>query len=190
MVGPQHVAAAMNLVVTYHAVDQFAKRWRPSLSRHDAEQELIALAAEAAPTKRKTLCDDATVYVALTSSDERIPLAVRESVIVTVLPPGAWEDDSRQPDAVDQAMLDESQDDARRCWAMVNGVAPPPGSTLPELQSAMQLIEQWRGGRHFRKKTVEDAHRVLGLPFIFNPACTCRGCDAQRVRPSGTLPRT
>lgn len=162
----------MTLHLTHHAVERFIGRYRHDASYEQALAELQGLVAEAAPTKRRTLTGDAQLYVTLSEAGERIGLAVREGVVVSVLPEGS-EGQGLSDMTPDQERLEESRAMVAECRALAKvDDEPPPerqgggGTQEARRRSAEELIRAWRwGGQTFTPKALKRAHAVLGLPF-------------------------
>ncbi len=70
--------------LTAHAIEQFATRFRRGTHPRVVRDELEAIAASAAPTKRRTPSGDATIWVATTSEGEPIALFVRDNTVTAV----------------------------------------------------------------------------------------------------------
>lgn len=181
------MSAALQL--TYHAVERFMGRYRQQASYDQARAELQALVAEAAPTKRNTLPGDAQLYVTLTEAGERIGLAVREGVVISVLPHGC-DGEGLLDLTPDQEQVEESRAMVAECRAMVNADLHDKDVQQTDMQearrrSAEELIRAWRWeGRHVTPKALRRAHSVLGLPF--EEGCRWQVTKAYRV--SQTLP--
>ena len=160
----------MTLHLTDHAVDRYRERWRPHLTREAAWAELEALAEHAGPTKRLTLTRDARVWVAVTAAGERIAMAVREGVCITVLAADAGETGlvDHSPDA---DLLAESEATRAACLAML----APEGKAQHEArearnaevverqrQEAERILEQHRAGVAVQPGMLRRARRLLG----------------------------
>lgn len=104
--------------LTDHAVARYRERWRPQLDPAAARAELEALVATAGPTKRKTLTRDAQVWVATTPQGERVALAVRGGVVITVLAADA-DEAGLQDMTPDADLLAESEATRAACLAML-----------------------------------------------------------------------
>ena len=184
----------MTLQLTYHAVERFIGRYRQDASYDQARAELQALVAEAAPTRRHTLPGDAQLYVTLSEAGERIGLAVRDGVVVSVLPDGV---EGQGLDLTpDEEQVEESRAMVAQCRAMVN--ADQHDKTLRQSdtqearrRSAEELIRAWRwGGQQVTPKALKRAHAVLGLPFAdpnASPWQVTRAYRVARTLPDGSV---
>jgi hypothetical protein len=107
------------LSVSRHAVEQFVKRWRNAGTMSGAQRTLEWLAANAVPSRHQTRPGAAQLYISVTASGERVPLAVRDDVVVTVLAawhvPG-WAHGDMDPEYDPYA---ESRATRRACHAML-----------------------------------------------------------------------
>lgn len=112
----------MTLGITLHALERFVERWRPGVQLDAARAELEVIVHGAGPTNRRTLGHrDAWIYVGTSAAGERVELAVRDSAVITVLPP---ESDryhpKRAPDVVrDPELVADSADTVAACCAML-----------------------------------------------------------------------
>ena len=160
----------MSLPLTDHAVVRYRERWRPELTPGQARAELEALVATAGPTKRKTLTGDAQVWVATTELGERIALAVRGGVCITVLASDANEAGLTDM-APDAELLAESEATRAACLAML----APEGKADHEARLARnaevferqrkhaeRLIELHRAGQAVDPKHLKRARKLLG----------------------------
>ena len=160
----------MSLHLTDHAVDRYRERWRPHLTREAAAAELEALAEHAGPTKRLTLTRDARVWVAVTPAGERIAMAVREGVCITVLAADAGETGlvDHTPDA---DLLAESEATRAACLAMLapEGKAEHAAREARNTEAlarqhkhAERTLELHRTGQAVDPKHLKRARRLLG----------------------------
>ena len=106
--------------VSHHAVERFIRRWRPGMPFAEARPILEQVAANAVPTRRRTIRRDAWIYTSLTDAGETIQLAVRDNTVVTVLDrayePGCTEGECLDPDG---EMFAESAATREACRALV-----------------------------------------------------------------------
>jgi hypothetical protein len=160
----------MSLGVTHHAVQRFMKYWRVGRSLDDVETELRALAAEAVPTRRRTLPGDAWIYFAHSQSGERILLAVRDSAIVTVLAPDVDQDKRVEADI---EMFEDSEATRLAIRTMLEADAREETESRARLaderdrkDNARACIARWKSGKVMvSRKALAKAHQILGLPF-------------------------
>ena len=139
--------------VAEHAVDRFVEYFRPGMPYAEAEKALRALVAGAARTRRNTLPGNARIWIGSTERGERVCLAVRGGVVVTVLDPRVAEAmylrapaappaEARDAGLVASLLADRS--DARR-------------------EKAASIVAAWRAGEPVASKTVRRAAGFLGL---------------------------
>jgi hypothetical protein len=143
------------LAVSVHAVERFIKRWRPQMTFSEARLALEELASHAAATRRMTLPGDARIYSTMTEEGERIHLAVRDGVVVTVL-----DSSSSDPHIVDpQAMFIDaiSEEEARAA------VERASERSRSQRAAAEKMIAEWKTGGSFSQKAIDRARTVLGL---------------------------
>ena len=106
------------LFITHHAVERFIQRCCPGTPVAEARQHLEGLVARAAPTRRRTLPGDATIYTTQTDDGQHLALAVGDGTVITVLPAHAERTVFRGVDPEDPLYL-ESQATRRECLAML-----------------------------------------------------------------------
>jgi hypothetical protein len=147
------------LAVSDHAVQRFIQRWHPGMPFAEARAVLKDLVSRAAPTRRKTLPGDAWIYTVHTEDGERIVLAVRNNVVVTVLDADTDEAVAFRHSLEDKAMLIEALDEhhARRAAQLATERA------MAQRRSAERTIAEWKAGASFSAKVIERARRVLSL---------------------------
>lgn len=160
------------LAVSHHAVERFVERWRPGLAGADARAELEALAANASPTRRRTLKGDARIYVVATPEGESIPLAVRDGLVITVLPVDEREPGGSGPDA--EALADhEAAVTAMTAAALTSEPGEPVLDLAKEYElarldrnrreNAEKVLRDWREGKAIRRDAVDRACAVLDV---------------------------
>jgi hypothetical protein len=147
------------LKVTDHAVERFIQRWRPGMPFAEGRARLEELVARAAATRRKTLLRDARVYTVLTDAGERIEMAVRDGVVVTVLDAESDEARSARCESEDQAALIDARDDEEARKAAKRAVE----SAAARKRASEHTIADWKAGASFSKKALQRAREVLQL---------------------------
>ena len=159
----------MPLQLTDHAIERFVDRWRQGTPLDQAEIELRALAQKATATRRRTLTGDAQIHLIVTDAGERIPVAVRESTIITVLPADSREDPGVvQPD---YEALDDSAATVAACRALLADEPPRIERLVDEAsqsreRAAISLIMEWRAWKtKVSIEAIKRAHETLGWPF-------------------------
>jgi hypothetical protein len=170
------------LAMTEHAVVRYVERWRPGLSFEDARAELQSLADRAAPTRHRTVKQDARIYLGESPAGEPVPLAVRDRTVVTVLP---RQDDPLVVGLPDWDLRDDGADDRAAGRAMVReseleaaiAARPPiaiePAMAAPEVQelaqrsrrlNAEKVVREWRLGVPVKRRALRRACGLLGIP--------------------------
>jgi len=160
----------MSLAVTYHAIQRFMECWRVGQPIEEVETELRVLATQAMPTRRRTRPGDAWIYIAHTQAGERILFAVRDSVIVTVLPRDAEQDKRVEADI---EMFEESEAERLAIRTMLDAeVREQAESHIRAVDeqnrkdNARECIARWKSGKaKVSRAALARAHRLLGLPF-------------------------
>ncbi len=171
--------------VTDHAVERFIQRWRPSLSVAEARRELETLVEHAVPTRQKTLPGDAWLYTTMSPAGERILLAVRDGIVLTVLDPrtgdGKGQDlgiDPSDPMLLESASVREqcaailrqdvvAQEKALRLARAAERTARDAKIAADVLLSrrrgAEETIAAWKTGAKVKPSTLKRARDVLAL---------------------------
>lgn len=141
----------------------------------EAEKELESLVVDAGATSRRTLCGDARLYIATSAQGERIPLAVRDGCVITVL--------QDRPNGVDPsadlALYEEHLADQRELQAKLAReqpeaaaapTAPVPSESRPifSKEDAKRIIRDWRNGLDTNRQDLRAAHKMLGLSFTLH----------------------
>jgi hypothetical protein len=159
------------LALAHHAIERFSDRFARALSWQEAEDALRRVTLAAAPTKRRTVKNDAQLYLS-EYDGEPIVLVVRDKTVITVLPAEDNELSDPMLMHVDQEMIDESEATRAACLAMVKNDTPrrflPPNDLTPDEQrriSARQVVADWKNGAHITDRALRRAHAVLGLPY-------------------------
>ena len=160
----------MSLVITYHAIERFMEYWRVGRPIEDVEAELRALAPQATSTRRKTRPGDAWIYLVHTQDGERVLFAVRDNVVVTVLP--RYADCDKRVEA-DISMFEESEAMRLEIRTMLDTEAREQAESRMRSvdeqnrkDNARDCIARWKSGKaKVSRAALARAHRTLGLPF-------------------------
>lgn len=160
----------MTLHLTDHAISRYHERYRPHLTREDAASEFAVLVAHASPTRKLTIARDARVWVAAICGGERIALAVRDSVVITVLPPNS-EESGPVDMAPDDDLVAESEDTRSACLAMLGNEgraeieareARNAEALERQRKSAQRTVDLHAEGQLVSPRTLKRARRLLG----------------------------
>jgi hypothetical protein len=144
--------------IAEHAVDRFVEYFRPGMPYAEAERTLRALVAGAARTRRKTLPGNARIWIAHTERGERICLAVRGGLVITVIDPrcAGMYLRSRHPANSGQAEPSGAQD-----AGLVASLLADRSDARRE--KAESIVAAWKAGQPIASKTVRRAADSLGL---------------------------
>lgn len=181
------------LPLSGHSIERFIDRYRPEATAAEARAELQEIANGAAPTRRLTVKGDARVYVGTSRLGERVPLAVRDGVVVTVIPE-TGEGGNLIDMSADMDMMLESELDRRDCQRMAQALRGQMAQALrgqvevevkaqaklaleqerveQRKRAAVELLEDWKAGEPCSPRAVWKAHGVLGLKYDAD-ACIC-----------------
>jgi hypothetical protein len=147
--------------VAEHAVERFVEYFRPGMPHAEAEQMLRKLVAGAARTRRNTLPGNARVYVAHTERGERICLAVRGGIVITVLDPRCAEAMYLRAPAAHPASPSHAQPSGAQDVGLVASLLADRSDARRE--KAASIVAAWKAGQPVASKTVRRAAQSLGL---------------------------
>jgi len=141
--------------IAEHAVARFVEYFRSEMPYAEAEQEFRRLVAAAARTRRNTLPGNARIYIGHTERGERVCIAVRGGLAITVIDPrvaaGMY---LRAPRA--RARPAEAPD----AGLVASLLADRSGERR---EKAASIVAAWKAGQPVASKTVRRAAALLGL---------------------------